>query len=286
MTADLSALPDVDTTDGSDSPDDLGPELLAIIEAAIARHPRSLQDAPGPSDLGSPCARRIAYATTRTPKVNAGSAWLPAIGTAMHTQLDEWFAEHNTTTGQSRFLLGAAFTLTVGAVAGQPITGHGDLYDRATQTVIDWKVVGKSTLDKYRKAGNQPTDGYRRQVHLYGRGWAARGLPVRNVALMFLPRNGLSVKWGAWWHEPYDEAVAIDSLHRANRIHTLAATVGMTTAAAITAGRLRDIAAGHLADPDADDDTPALPTADDYCDGCPWWMPAATELSEACPGHR
>ena len=286
MNADLSTLPTVTALDDDDSADTLGGELLDIIETAIARHPRTLQDAPGPSDLGSPCARKIAYTTTRTAKSNPGRPWLPAIGTAVHTQLDEWFALHNLEVGESRFLLGAAFTLEVGDAAGTTIKGHGDMYDRATQTVIDWKVVGTTTLDKIRKADGHPGDAYRAQVHLYGRGWAARGLPVRNVALMFLPRNGLSVRWGKWWHEPYDEAVAVAALRRADRIHALADAIGMGAASTVTNGRLRDLAAGHLADPDAGDGLLALPTADDYCDSCPWHLPAITELSEGCPGHR
>ena len=30
---------------------------------------------------------------------------------------------------------------------------------------------------------------------------------------------------------------------------------------------------------------PMLDTADAFCSWCPWWLPAATDSTEACPGH-
>lgn len=233
-------------------------ELLWAITDAITSHPRSQQKRIGPSEIGHPCARRIGYKLLGHPEANdrRGVPWKPTIGTAVHTWLESVFTGVNDKLGMDdRFLLEQ--TVDVGEIGGEAITGHCDLFDVATGAVIDWKCVGPKQLLKYKKSG--PGDQYRVQAHLYGRGWARQGRRVDHVAVMFLPRDG-ELKLSYLWHEPYDEQVALDALTRADGIAKLTGAAG---AAALS----------------------VLPTADAYCQYCPWFKPGSKDLAGAgCPG--
>jgi hypothetical protein len=148
----------------------------------------------------------------------------------------------------------------VGTVAGQEVWGSCDLYDRTTATVIDWKVVGNSTLKSARTNG--PSDAYRAQVQLYGNGFRNAGLPVERVGIMYLAVTG-ELSDAVWWSEPFSAAAVAQVLGRVNGI-----------ALALQAGGRHTI-------------IPALPTADHYCGSCPWFrFTSSPTSSEACPGHR
>jgi hypothetical protein len=134
--ADLGRLPEIEEQRGGD-PELLFAELKAIITHAIANHPRSLQKRIGPSEIGDPCARRIAYKLTDTPEARElPTPWRPTVGTATHTWLEERFAEHNQATprayGTSRFLIEQR--MNAGPCAGADLEGSTDWYDRVTAT--------------------------------------------------------------------------------------------------------------------------------------------------------
>jgi hypothetical protein len=205
--------------------------------------------------MGHPCARRIAHKLAGTPPVNTETSWRPTVGTAVHTWLERTFAASNQKLGETRWLIET--TVEVGQVGEDHVTGSCDIYDRITALSNDWKIVGPNSLKKYRTQG--PGQQYRTQGHLYGYGWTRRGLPVDTVAITFLPSNG-ELADAVFWHEPYDEQVALDAITRVDAI----------------AGLVK--AAGPLA-------PAALPTTDAWCTRCPYYLPAATELTEACPGH-
>jgi hypothetical protein len=232
-------------------------ELLATIVGAIRNNPRSQQTRIGPSEIGTPCTRRLAYKLAGVEPVNAGDdAWIPTVGTAIHEWLESTFvADVCSRDEEPRWLL--EHSVDVGEINGEHITGKCDLYDRYTATVIDWKTVGVTALREYKRSG--PGEQYRVQAHLYGRGWTRRGMPVATVAIFFLPRSG-QLREAHFWHEPYDEQVAVAALERATQVARLVAVGG----AAVPA---------------------MLPTADAHCAHCPFYMPAATDLTEACPGH-
>jgi hypothetical protein len=232
-------------------------ELLWAITDAITNHPRSQQIRIGPSEIGIPCARRIGYKLLNAPEVNdRGVPWKPTIGTAVHTWLEEVFTGLGDKTGAAgRYLLEQ--TVDVGEVGGEAITGHCDLFDTWSGTVVDWKCVGGTQLAKYK--ANGPGEQYRIQAHLYGRGWQRAGKPVQNVAVMFLPRDR-ELNMAHFWHEPYDEQIAIKALDRVEAITTLTSAAG--TAA-----------------------LPLLPTADAWCRYCPHFKAGSTDLAGAgCPG--
>lgn len=200
--------------------DDLHAELRRIVEHGITHQPRSLQTRIGPSEVGDPCDHCLAAKLAGWAKTPDGVGWLPFVGTCVHEWLERHFIQHeNDRTGGNhtasrRFLVEQR--VTVGQAGGQTITGSCDLFDTVTGTTVDWKITGANTL---RTARRGPTPKYRVQAHLYGRGWANAGYTVRNVSIIYLPRNSM----GGWddavtWHEPYDEQVAINALNRVDRI--------------------------------------------------------------------
>lgn len=269
----IEQLPDALTSRGGD-PDLLKAELVDVITTAIAANPRSLQRRIGPSEIGSPCQRRIGYILAGTEKVTAdGDAWRPTVGTAVHTWLEHVFVQANRAwraqAGHdvTRWLV--EHKVSIGEVPGlaalvaddhddDEIRGRCDLYDRVTATSIDWKVVGPATLKRV-KTGHLD-EKYRVQGHAYGYGWTRRGQPVDTVAVMFLPSNG-ELSQAHMWHQPYDEQVVRDAL----------ANVATVTAALSTFGPERAL--------------PVLATADDHCDFCPYRLAASTDVAQACPGH-
>lgn len=209
-------------------------ELRAVIEDAIVNSPRSLQKQIGPSEIGDPCDHCLAAKLAGWSKNDDGIPWLPFIGTSVHAELERIITDHEIsrnalhTTGM-RWL--CENRVTVGQIGGVDISGSTDLFDTQTGATFDWKIVGESTLRKARKG--TPSQTYRVQAHLYGRGWVAAGHEVRDVAIWFLPRNDAAgITRGVLWHEPYDEQIALDALARANRLHAnLTALASISTAA-------------------------------------------------------
>ena len=229
--------------------------LLYEIELAIRQHPRTQQTTIGPSEIGTPCARRLAYRFAGVPEVNPrGAAWKPTVGTAVHEWLGCAFINHNVRIDALRYLV--EVPVYVGMVNGKPVHGTADLYDRVTCTVVDFKVMGVSSLRAARAGFNAQ---YRTQVQLYARGFQLAGLPVDTVAILGLPQNG-ELSEHVWHAEPYNEQVAVDALERVSGIARVVEQYGAAVAT--------------VAD-----------TADHYCMFCPWHMPASTTLTEACPGH-
>jgi hypothetical protein len=197
----------------------------AAIDNAITSQPRSLQRVIGPSEIGTPCdhclaAKLAGWEQTRD------AAWLPAIGTAVHEWLDTVFTLANHPT----FRWSTEKRVMVGHIAGQEIWGSTDLFDHDTRTVIDHKIVGKSTLDNARRHGPSPT--YRTQAHLYGMGWINAGQPVTDVAIAYLPRQAVSLDQAVLWHEPHQPHIATQALERATQLATtLTGLAAISTAA-------------------------------------------------------
>jgi hypothetical protein len=255
------ALLDLDDMQLGSDPDLLRLELLHVIRQSIVDHPRSHQVMIGPSELGGPCLRRIGLRLAQVPAVQHVPSWRPTVGTAVHSWLEGAFTtdwEH-VAGGGSDYRWATETRVMVGHVGGQEVWGTCDLYDRCTATVVDWKIVGPTTLRATASGG--PVSGYRSQVQLYGKGFRNAGLPVERVAIMLLPAAG-DLNDHVWHSEPYSESIATEALARADGI-----------ASALT-----------LAGPDIV--IPALPTASHFCGSCPWFSYSAENGSAtACPGH-
>jgi PD-(D/E)XK nuclease superfamily protein len=186
-------------------------ELTEIIMWQAARAPRSLQANIGPSEIGSPCDRQIGYRVAGIPEINVRQdPWAAVIGTAIHKWLQEAVEEWVKRTGESR-----RFFTEIELNFGDLITGHCDLYDAETQTVIDWKTVGPNALKDVEEG--RISVGYMIQTQLYGYLFAQQNIPVKRVSLVFIPRasslNRLRV-----WSARYDPTVAETALARLYRI--------------------------------------------------------------------
>jgi hypothetical protein len=234
----------------------LGDELRAVVLDTDRLAPRSQQVHIGPSEVGEPCARKLAYRIMAEPRTNNDSdPWAAIIGTAVHAWLADAFTAANTRLGRTRWLVERRLTIRDG------LTGSCDLFDCDSWTVIDHKIVGTASMRTYKRDG--PSTVYRAQAHLYGMGWARLGLPVHEVALAFYPRGGLLS--GLYvWSEPYDPAIAQAALDRYDRIVEAAVALDVEH----HPQRYRDLprVAGHR------------------CTYCPWLRPG-DDTGHACPGH-
>lgn len=240
----------------------LATSVTDTVKRAAACAPRSLQTRVGPSELGTPCDRRLGYRILDwDPKPNSDTdPWAATIGTSVHAWMAATYEAENQklagTPAHDRYLIEHPVSLPGG------IKGSSDLFDRDTGTVIDWKVTSLDNIRKYRRDGPGPQ--YRTQLHLYGLGQQLAGEHVRDVAIVFLPRGG-RIDGLHVWTEPYDPTVAVQAIKRYQAIFAF-----------------------HIAvDPEANPGQWALlATADAHCTYCPWFLPASTDLSKGCPGHN
>jgi hypothetical protein len=235
--------------------------LIEIIQWQDRRSPRSLQQNIGPSEIGSPCDRQIAYRVAGVPEINLHQdPWAAIIGTSIHRWLqeavDEW-VKHETAGNQKLF---TEIELNLDGL----ITGHCDLYDAESETVIDWKTVGPNAL-KDVEAGRISV-GYMIQTQLYGYMFSQLDIPVKRVALVFVPRasslNRLRV-----WSALYDPTVAKTALARLYRIAQQVMDLDLLNQSHIWA------------------QVPA--EGGDHCGFCPWFEAHRMAPADAtgCPGR-
>ncbi|HEU4544476.1 MAG TPA: hypothetical protein VFR23_25320 [Jiangellaceae bacterium] len=185
-------------------------DVKRIVTSAILARPRNHQVAIGPSGIGTECDRCLGHMLAGTPRMLTPD-WQPYVGVSVHAQLEQIFLEAG--------LNGRWATETkvwVGDIDGQEIHGQCDLLDARLggETVVDFKTASKTRLKAVKSSG-QPSQRYRVQAHLYGRGWQHNGVDVKNVAIWYLPRDG-GLEQALWWEEPYDERVALSALARAD----------------------------------------------------------------------
>jgi hypothetical protein len=240
--------------------DRIGVEFIRdVIKPALAEQKRSLQKEIGPSELGARCKRWMAHKFAGTPPVGLPKTkWAAAVGTAIHDHLNLWCHAYNERHGVNRYLFD--LLVYVGDLyPGRPITGHLDVYDVWRGVVLDAKFPGATQLDKYRPVGAAENPQYSDQVHCYGNGILNAGLPVAAVGMLRLPRGSDNLDDGYWRYEPHDPERGRRALARAGAV---AQTVEALGSAAI----------------------PLMPTAEQYCSSCPYFLPGATDLERACPG--
>lgn len=187
--------------------------ILDVIEDAITNHPRSLQTTIGPSEIGTECDHCLAAKLAEWRQVRDGSPWLPTVGTAVHTWLEEkaFMRQALDAFGRPRYLMERK--VAVGEIDGVEVTGSTDLVDLVRGMTWDWKIVGKTTLTSA-KAG--PSQRYKVQQMLYARGWRRLGVLITHVGIAYLPRNEVSLRKAVLWTADYDEALAVEALERAS----------------------------------------------------------------------
>lgn len=172
------------------------------------RTPRNLQKELGPSEIGEPCSRKLALKIMNEPELHEGDPLPSIVGTAAHSWMEEACRKWNEHVGRVDWIPELAVEIVPG------IIGHSDAYHVPTNTVVDWKFPGTESMKDKRKNG--PGELYRVQAHTYGKGWRQLGLPVRQVAIIFLPRGGMLFgKYGKYiWSEPFDESIADRAIQR------------------------------------------------------------------------
>ena len=220
-------------------------QVRSLIVAHDAARPRSQQTRLGPSDLSSPCARKIGYGLLQVPAVVPNDVSLYAyVGTGLHRQLeDACKAAGPRWSTEKRVSVPINDTVTV--------TGHLDAYDHDTKTVIDWKSRGAN------KPSQATRDKHHQQLGWYGLGAILAGLVVDHLAIVYIPRNGTlaDIEVDA---RPVDMPAIEAQIRRYESL--LAAT-----------------AAGPAV-------LPMLPTEHD-CKFCSWWAPGHEDLATGCPGE-
>lgn len=256
---DITDCPDLTQYAGDYRPDhaarDLRGDLIEVIRDAVINQPRTLQREIGPSQIGSPCNRWLAYKLGDIPAVGLKKTpWRAAVGTAVHEQFAEWLHRYNEVHGfrylsETRVWVGDLYP-------GRPITGHMDAFDTWTGTVIDLKTGTKNVLDEARSGYVNPV--YETQLSLYGQGAVNAGLPVRNVGILSVPRDG-ELTTAVWNVKPHDPDRGQRGLARAGAIAQMVDTLGPRAAA-------------------------MQPAAEYYCGTCDWYQPGSTDLTIGCPG--
>jgi hypothetical protein len=145
------------------------------------------------------------------PPVNpGGDGWAAFIGTCVHAGLADMFVWANSNTGRYAVEMPLKFP------SEYMPRGTGDLLDRTMCLFVDWKVMGRWSLDKLRTEG--PSETYKVQVNLYAYAARKTGEKVDRVAIVALPREGSSLDDLYVWCVPYDPAIARAALERVERI--------------------------------------------------------------------
>lgn len=227
-----------------------------LIVTQDAERPRSTQKALGPSNLSTPCARKIGYGLLDVPPVTQTGVNLAAwVGTNIHAGMELACAAENKRAKAKVWETEIRCQIPL----KPPIPCHVDAYHHPSHTVLDWKGVGPSALQKYRR---QTPDNYATQIDLYGLALVLSGYRVDRVGICYIPRNGdlkdIHVTTWEWTGERADAAI--------KRYEAIIAATGAGTAV-----------------------LPLLPTASD-CRFCQWWNPGVawtdpTGVTAGCPGH-
>jgi hypothetical protein len=220
---------------------------------------RSAQTTLGPSEIGTPCDRRLAMALLGVRPVNAGGdGWAAFVGTCTHAGMAEVYTFADAGTGR--------YAVELPVFLGMPTVPRGttDLLDRRDGTIIDWKVMGAYALKKFIAEG--PSDTYKVQAHVYGLGAERSGEQVRNVAIVGLPRAGRSLDEMHIWTAKYDRKFAEAALARVERI----------------ANSVQHLA-GLPGDPHPMVTARSFPAGDD-CRYCQFHLENDKEMKRGCPG--
>ena len=232
--------------------DALGNRLAQVIRRYSDKAPRSQLSAPGPSELGEPCVRRMGYKLLDWPKTNHHSDPWPAIsGTAIHAWLADAFGED-----EGNWLVEQKVQIR------HNLSGTCDLFDITNGIVIDHKCVGATSMKARKTKG--PTDQQKVQVNLYGLGMELAGYTVNKVALAFYPLGGM-LDGLHMWVDDYDRQMALDAIERLDKITTLVLALDPET------------------DPTQFANLPAAPSSS--CTYCPWFSPGAENAGIGCHGQ-
>lgn len=242
--------------------EELKRELLGVIKWRDQGNPRSHQVNIGPSELSSPCNRRIGYRLAGVPPVNTTlDPWPAIVGTAVHDWLEGAFVAWLRQTPQKDWITEQRLNLS------QDVTGRSDLFHVPTGTVIDWKGTSPDKMRRIKAEGSPGN--YKTQIQIYGWGYEKLGYEVRRVALAYFPRAG-NIK------DLYVETFGYDP------------SVGPAAVARIPLVAAELLNRDVLNQPHRWEQMEAVPSHD--CGFCPWYNPRRSPEEGAsdlgCPGTR
>lgn len=176
------------------------------------RSRRSQQTTLGPSQVGTPCDRRLVMHFLGAPKVNpGGDGWAAWVGTQIHKGLEDMLKWADA--GKGRFAVEQRLKFPSAEVP----YGTADAIDRTLFMVDDHKAQGQWAADKLRTSG--PSTLYRTQLHVYGMGARQKGERIERVALISWPRDKSNLDDLYVWSESYNPQIARDALGRAERLN-------------------------------------------------------------------
>lgn len=226
-----------------------------------------MQTALGPSEIGEPCPRKLAYKISGFPEPESyvDDPWYAIMGTAVHVQIGsalEWANAQAERQGQETPWL-VEQRVTVRAVEDGTLEGSMDAYSFWLKRPVDHKLVGKTRHTHYRRHG-LPMD-YKVQIHAYGVGAVNRGLEVEKVSVAFYPRFEYLTKALYVHTEAFDPGLVEKYLHRLDIIITLTRELN------------------PLADPHQFTKIKSVPS--DNCRLCPWLRPTDEDTGMTCPGN-
>ncbi|WP_189951269.1 hypothetical protein [Streptomyces roseolus] len=258
---------------------DLGRDLTARLKEMFyafdnrrSEDNRSAQTTMGPSEMGTPCDRRLALSLMRMPPVNpGGDGWAAFVGTCIHAGLEQMFmwADH----GTGRFACETKLAFDSKYVP----KGTADLIDRTLFMLDDHKCQGRWSRNKLKSQG--PSQTYRVQAHVYAYGARQRGERIEHVAIISWPRDEATLDDLYVWTEPYNPSIAQKAFERVHRIGDEVEQQELTETYGIPAKdehQLLQIKARIAADYDVADD----------CRFCPFYLPNARDITQGCNGKR
>jgi len=244
--------------------------LKEMFHAYSNRLDRNQQATLGPSEIGTPCDRRIALSLMRYPAVNpGGDNWASFVGTCGHRGLEEMFLWADA--GSGRYAPEVRLTFPSKHVP----KGTTDLIDRALLAAMDHKFMGTWSLDKLKTEG--PSRTYRVQLHTYALGATMMGEKIEKVVLVAWPRQGSSLDDLYVWEEDFNPELARKALRRVDDIG--AQLKGCTD----TYGLHND----GCGCPDTEAIAYSLPMDNSDCRFCPFYMRGAVNSEGGkCNGRR
>ena len=198
-------------------------EILRMVRDYDASRPRSKQVHLGPSEIGSGCDRQLAYKLAHRAPVNeTADPWFPIIGTAVHAWLATAVGWYNDVVldraGDPRFIVENRVKVAAESSSAYSTSGSTDVYDADWERVIDWKIVGTTTMRKVTKDGSPQQ--YRVQGNTYGKGWEQAGYPVKEILICYLPRSNFLHRMHLD-SMPYEPHLAEEAMLRVGNIQAL-----------------------------------------------------------------
>lgn len=194
---------------------DLAKQITVMLKEIFYQHTnrmkRSVQETLGPSQIGTPCDRRIAMHLLGMAPVNpGGDNWASFKGTWVHAGLAEMFDWADA--GKGRFVTEMKVKFPNAVVPH----GTADLLDRVLFMIDDHKVMSQWSLDKLKRQG--PSLTYQIQLHAYAFGARLRGEKIEYVALIGWPADKTNLDDLYVWVTKYDPDIARKALARAEQI--------------------------------------------------------------------